>query len=62
MLPGPALLLVLLGTGAAAEALRSIATALAEELVPPVEMAGCSARMLDAAMAALDAADLDATG
>ena len=40
-----------LGTGAAAEALRSIATALAEELVPPVEMAGCSARMLDAAMA-----------
>jgi hypothetical protein len=27
------------------------------ETVPPVEMAGCSARLLDAAIAALDAAD-----
>jgi hypothetical protein len=26
--------------------------------VPPVAMAGCSARMLDAAVAALEAADL----
>jgi ATP-binding protein involved in chromosome partitioning len=46
-----------LGQGSAAEALRSIATAIAEEYVPPVEMAGCSARMLDAAVAALDALD-----
>ena len=50
-----------LGEGAAAEALRAIATLVAEEYVPPVEMAGCSARMLDAAMAALDALDEDAT-
>ena len=52
-----------LGDGAAATALRSIATAIAEEYVPPVEMAGCSARMLDAAVAALDeldAAEVDA--
>ncbi len=48
-----------LGSGAAADEFRAIATAIAEEWVPPTEMAGCSARMLDAAMAALDA--LDAT-
>lgn len=47
-----------LGEGAAADVLRSIARALAEEHVPPVEMAGCSARMLDAAVAALDELDL----
>ncbi len=46
-----------LGTGVAAEALRSVARALSEEHVPPVEMAGCSARMLEAAVAALDAAE-----
>ncbi|MGB1504051.1 MAG: P-loop NTPase [Acidimicrobiales bacterium] len=46
-----------LGDGPAAESLRAIATLIAEEYVPPVEMAGCSARMLDAAMAALDALD-----
>ena len=46
-----------LGTGAAADALRDIARAVAEEYVPPIEMAGCSARMLDAAVAALDALD-----
>ena len=51
---------IVLGDGPAAEALRSIATAVAEEHVPPVEMAGCSARMLDAAMAALDALDAEA--
>ena len=45
--------------GPAAEALRGIATAIAEEYVPPVEMAGCSARMLDAAVAALDALDAE---
>ena len=46
-----------LGESAAAEALRSVARALSEEHVPPVEMAGCSARMLEAAVAALDAVD-----
>lgn len=46
-----------LGSGAAAEAIRAIAQAIAEEYVPPVEMAGCSARMLEAAMAALDELD-----
>ena len=47
-----------LGDGPAADVLRSIARAIAEEHVPPVEMAGCSARMLDAAVAALDGVDL----
>ena len=48
-----------LGQSAAADALRSIAHAIAEEHIPPVAMAGCSARMLDAATAALDGLDLD---
>ena len=39
--------------------MRAEATAIAEEYVPPMEMAGCSARMLDAAIAALDQLDLD---
>ncbi len=51
-----------LGDGAAADELRAIATAIAEEYVPPVEMAGCSARMLDAAMAALDELDRSEAG
>lgn len=51
-----------LGSGAAAEALRAIAQAIAEEYVPPVEMAGCSARILEAAMAALDELDEDEPG
>ncbi|MCY4508535.1 MAG: hypothetical protein OXG35_16505 [Acidobacteria bacterium] len=46
-----------LGDGPAAEAFESAAGALSSEHVPPVEMAGCSARMLDAAVAALDAVD-----
>jgi ATP-binding protein involved in chromosome partitioning len=46
-----------LGDGPAAEAFKSAAQALSEEHVPPVEMAGCSARMLEAAVAALDAVD-----
>ena len=46
-----------LGDGAGARALESVAQALSKEHVPPVEMAGCSARMLDAAVAALDAAE-----
>ena len=46
-----------LGDGTGGEALRSLAHVLSQEHVPPVEMAGCSARMLDAAVAALDALD-----
>ncbi len=51
---------VALGEGPAADAFRAIATRLVEEAVPPVEMAGCSARILEAAVAALDARDADA--
>jgi ATP-binding protein involved in chromosome partitioning len=50
---------VALGDGPAAEAFRAIAARIIDEAVPPVAMAGCSARMLDAAVAALD--QLDAT-
>jgi ATP-binding protein involved in chromosome partitioning len=50
-----------LGEGPAAEAFREIADRLVSEAVPPTALAGCSARMLDAAMAALDAADADGT-
>ncbi len=46
---------VVLGHGPAAEAFRAIAARIVEEAVPPPEMAGCSARMLEAAMVALDA-------
>ena len=45
---------VALGDGPAADAFRVIAARIVEEAVPPVAMAGCSARMLEAAMAALD--------
>ena len=46
-----------LGEGPAAEAFRDVARKLADEHVPPVQMAGCSARILDAALSALDAAE-----
>ncbi len=46
-----------MGDSAASIAFRSITTSLVAEHIPPVEMAGCSARMLDAAVAALDAVD-----
>jgi ATP-binding protein involved in chromosome partitioning len=46
-----------LGDGPAAEAFRALAARFVEEAVPPPEMAGCSARMLDAAVAALDSRD-----
>ncbi len=49
---------IALGDGPAADAFRAIADLIVNEAVPPVEMAGCSARMLDAAVAALDAAGL----
>ncbi len=52
---------VVLGTGAAAQAFGDLATLIATEAAPPVSMAGCSARMLDAAVAALDAMDARAT-
>jgi len=45
------------GDGPAADAFRAIAAHIVEEAVPLAAMAGCSARMLDAAVAALDAAD-----
>jgi ATP-binding protein involved in chromosome partitioning len=48
---------VALGEGPAADAFRAIAARIVEEAVPPVAMAGCSARMLEAAMEALDQAD-----
>jgi ATP-binding protein involved in chromosome partitioning len=48
---------VVLGTGPAADAFRALATLIVEEAVPLPEMAGCSARMLDAAVAALDQLD-----
>jgi ATP-binding protein involved in chromosome partitioning len=48
---------VALGDSPAGEAFRAIAARIVEEAVPPMEMAGCSARMLEAAVAALD--DLD---
>ena len=48
---------VVLGTGPAADALNTIIDTLVSEAVPPIAMASCSARMLDAVMAALDAHD-----
>jgi ATP-binding protein involved in chromosome partitioning len=48
---------VALADGPAAEAFRAIADHIVEEAVPLAAMAGCSARMLDAAVAALDARD-----
>ena len=55
---------VALGDGPAADAFRTIAGRIVDDAVPPVEMAGCSARVLEAAMQALDAADsaADAAG
>ena len=46
-----------LGDSAAAQAFRDIAGRLVSEAVPPTELAGCSARLLDAVNAALDEAD-----
>ena len=47
----------MLGEGPAADAFRAIADHILTEAIPPAEMAGCSARMLDAAVAALDELD-----
>ena len=46
---------VALGDGPASAAFAAIAELIVTDAVPPVAMAGCSARMLDAAVAALDA-------
>lgn len=48
---------VVLSEGPAADAFRAIADRILTEAVPPAELAGCSARMLEAAVAALDALD-----
>ena len=49
---------VALRDGPAGEAFRALAATIVEEAVPQADMAGCSARMLDAAMANLDALEL----
>jgi ATP-binding protein involved in chromosome partitioning len=48
---------VVLSSGPAADAFRAIADRILTEAIPPTELAGCSARMLDAAVKALDALD-----
>ena len=48
---------VALGSGPAAEAFRALAERVSSEIAPPVEMAGCTARMLDLAAEALEAFD-----
>ena len=42
------------GTGPAAEAFRALAAQIATVALPPLDMAGCTARILEAAAAALD--------
>jgi len=46
-----------LGEGAAADAFRAIVRRIVDDVVPPVSMAGCSARMLERVEAALTASD-----
>ncbi len=48
---------IVLGEGPAAETFRAIVDTIVEEAVPPVEMAGCSARILEAARASLTGGD-----
>ena len=45
------------GTGAAADMFRSIARQIIDEVAPPTNMAGCSARLIGLVNAALDAKD-----
>jgi ATP-binding protein involved in chromosome partitioning len=47
----------LLGVGPAADEFRAIARLIVEDVAPPTNMAGCSARMLQMVSAALDAKD-----
>jgi ATP-binding protein involved in chromosome partitioning len=46
---------VALGEGPAADALNALADLLVKEAAPPIDRAGCTARLMDAANAALDA-------
>jgi ATP-binding protein involved in chromosome partitioning len=48
---------VALGSGPAADALSALADLIVEEAAPPIDRAGCTARLMDAANAALDALD-----
>ena len=48
---------IALGDGPAAEAFRDLADVIVTEAAPPVDVTGCSARLLDAVEAALDAHD-----
>jgi ATP-binding protein involved in chromosome partitioning len=50
------------GAGPAAEAFRGIAKRIVDDIAPPVNMAGCSARMLGMVNAALAAKDAESTG
>lgn len=49
--------IVIDGVGPAAAELRAIAKRIVDDIAPPVNMAGCSARMLSMMVAALDKAD-----
>jgi ATP-binding protein involved in chromosome partitioning len=49
------------GTGPAADEFRAIARRIIDEVAPPTNMAGCSARMLSMVTAALDAKDAAAS-
>ncbi|MGI9604794.1 MAG: Mrp/NBP35 family ATP-binding protein [Acidimicrobiales bacterium] len=53
-----------LGSGAGADALRNLARDIIDTVIPPVDMSGCSTRIIDQALAnleALDAAEAAAT-
>lgn len=52
---------VALGDGPAADAFRALAELVVTEVAPPTDLAGCSARLLDAVTAALDAHDATAS-
>ncbi len=51
---------VALGTGPAADEFRRISRLMIDDIVPPADLAGCSARLMGAVDAALAAADADA--
>jgi ATP-binding protein involved in chromosome partitioning len=51
-----------LGGGAGAEALRKIAALIETELIPPVDMSGCSTRIIDQALANLEEMDAAEAG
>ena len=53
---------IALGDGPAAEAFRGIARRMIDEIIPPADLAGCSARLMGAVDAALAAADAAAAG